>query len=275
MKFNKIGDENTPPMDRNIIIVVSKEDLNKLAPKKGKNIIWEVVKKLITITNPPIGLALETGELITNMVIKNSSGKPISHIGYDIDLANKLFKFEPGNPIPNKAYATISLMPEYYFSINSFHEKVQQMKHSALLELCASLGAKEINFVSGEINNKIIDVSVDANVPTELGMLGLKANMEKKLFNKAEMKIGITFGEKNKKIKDFDSPWIATEPTWQSMKKMRIENHVKTYSAEFNYIDDLGIDTTVSANLKEVGINIGGQFTEIKKIKISYQVLFW
>jgi hypothetical protein len=274
MKFEQKGNDNTDPMDRRIIIVTSKEDLEKNGtPQKNK--IWSTIKKGASIVNPLIGFALEAGELATSLVITNTSGKQIPHTGYDINVAKTIFTFEPGNPRKNTAYAMIEILPDQYFSLTSFHEKVKQMKLIALQELCANLGAKEINLTHCEIDGKTIDVSGEGTIPTELGMLGLQANVRKGIFKNAETKIGITFPEKNKKIKEYDSPWMKTEHTWQSMKKMRIENHIKEYHAEFNFTDDMGIDAKVAGKLGEIGIGIGGKFTEMKKIHFKYDVIFW
>ena len=78
-----------------------------------------------------------------------------------------------------------------------------------------------------------------------------------------------------KEIKEFDSPWLHTEPSWQNMYDLRRENHLQEMGVEFSYVDDMGINANLTSNFKLVGVNIGGSFSEMTKIRLSYRVIFW
>jgi len=58
------------------------------------------------------------------------------------------------------------------------------------------------------------------------------------------------------------------------MNNLRRNNHLQEIGAEFNYTDDMGINAELTAQLKVVGVNIGGSFSEITKIRLSYNVIF-
>jgi len=190
---------------------------------------------------------------------------------YTMTKAKELFKFPPNHPIPDMAYAMIDVYPEHYVPISIFHEHYKQSKHAAFIELCANLGAKEICIESAEINNKEIDVKVDARVLlTRLGLgLSISQNME------TGQTVVFEFSEKNSIKKDYDSPWLYAEPSWLSMNNLRRENHLQKLGAQFNCLDDMGINANLTANLLKFGINIGGSFHEMTKIRLSYKVVFW
>lgn len=60
-----------------------------------------------------------------------------------------------------------------------------------------------------------------------------------------------------------------------SMNNLRKNNHLTELGAEFTCLDDMGINTNLSAKLLGVGVNIGGSFKEITKIRLNYNVVFW
>jgi hypothetical protein len=190
---------------------------------------------------------------------------------YTITEARKLFKFPPNHPIAGTAYAMAELMPDTYATLSNFHEYFKQTKHTAFIKLCASLGAKEICIENVAINNKTIDLNTEASgLGQKTGLdISIKRNKET-----GEM-IVFSFGEGNNKIKEFDSPWINTEPTWQAMKELRCGSHLKSYEAEFNYADDMGINARLVTKFKGIGVDIGGNFTEMTKVNLKYRVMFW
>lgn len=65
------------------------------------------------------------------------------------------------------------------------------------------------------------------------------------------------------------------EPTWNTLQKIRLEKDVNNYTAEFSYVDEMGINADVAGSLNGIGLNIGGSFEEIKKKKYKFEVEFW
>jgi len=207
------------------------------------------------------------------LVLQDESKKMqlVNQPQYTIEKALQLFKFPPNHPIANTAYAMADVFPDHYIPISQFHQYFKETKHAAFIELCASLGAKEITIERAEINNQALDINGDIKTP--LSQLGLGINVKEN--RETGEKIAFKFSEENKGIKDYDSPWINTEASWRSMIKLRRDNHMSEVGAEFNCVDDMGINTGLTAQLQGVGVNIGGSFQEMTKIRLSYNVLFW
>jgi hypothetical protein len=208
-----------------------------------------------------------------SIMIVPDDGQPklIGVSTYTMRKALDLFKFPPNHPITNAAYAMVDVYPNHYVPLASFHEHYKQTKYAAFIELCASLGAKEICIESAEINEQILDVNTDIKTP--LAKLGLGINVREN--HETGQKIVFKFSEANRNIKGFDSPWLYTEPSWMSMNNLRRNNHLSELGAEFTCLDDMGINANLSLKLLGVGINIGGNFKEMTKIRLSYSVIFW
>jgi hypothetical protein len=192
-----------------------------------------------------------------------------------IEDAQKHFKFPPNHPQHNTLYGMCDILPDIYVPLSAFHEYFRQMKYSSFLELCASLGAKEISLEYADIENTSYKIDATSAIPTKLGELGLDASVDGSTNKNMSGKFTINFPEKNKAIKEYHTEWMETEPTWKSMKKMRIENHVESFKVEFNYTYDFGINASLAAKCVGLGFDIGGEFKEMKKIELKYNVIFW
>ena len=202
-----------------------------------------------------------------NEQLRFSKGIPY----YTVSKSLELYKFPPNHPIVNTVYAMIDIYPNHYIPFSQFHDYYKETKHAAFIELCAALGAKEICIESAEINSKNLDINGDIKTP--LLKLGLGLNIHED--HETGQKVVFSFSETNKGIKDYDSPWLYTEPSWKSMNILRRENRLLQLGAEFNCIDEMGIDVNLAGNIKLLGFNIGGKFSEMTKIKLSYRVIFW
>ncbi|MNY36873.1 hypothetical protein D3C86_1713920 [compost metagenome] len=76
-------------------------------------------------------------------------------------------------------------------------------------------------------------------------------------------------------LKDIDLPWLNSEPSWKAMKNSRLRGGRGNTRVEFNYKDSMGIDGKLAASIEKAGFNLGGSFTEMKKVKYIYDVEFW
>ncbi|MNG17912.1 hypothetical protein D3C84_1019320 [compost metagenome] len=59
------------------------------------------------------------------------------------------------------------------------------------------------------------------------------------------------------------------------MKNSRLRGGRGNTRVEFNYKDSMGIDGKLAASIEKAGFNLGGSFTEMKKVKYIYDVEFW
>ena len=166
----------------------------------------------------------------------------------DVEDAQKNFQFPPNHPQHNMLYAMCDILPNLYVPLSTFHDYIQDMKHSSFIELCASLGAKEIYYESDETDNKSFGINASSDTPVE------KVSIDGHKNNNTNKSLAYKFPEKNSNTnEDYQSEWLAVEPTWKSMKKMRINNHVESFIVNYNYTVDFGINADLAAKCKGIG----------------------
>jgi hypothetical protein len=166
----------------------------------------------------------------------------------------------------------VDVVPKVYVPLAQFHDYVKDTKQAAFVDLCASLGAKEVRIQSVVINGRALDVNGDISHP--LAEAGFSLNIKEN--SKDGTKIAMSFNQSNSQIRDAaDSPWISIEPTWRAMIKGRKEYGLETFTVEFNHTDDMGVDAKLAAKFAEHGANIGGSYREMTRVKLTYEVVFW
>ncbi|MEJ8597583.1 hypothetical protein JSO62_02580 [Riemerella anatipestifer] len=208
-------------------------------------------------------------------ILRDSYYKDVPFPIFDIEVARELFRFPPSHPRDGLSYATSEIESDLYVPISSFHKYMYESKMSAFTELCATLGAKTCKIVYAEENGKDVTVNFTGkNIPTSAGVLNSELNSNINRRNTQNADIFFSFPN-NKNISRYETVWMNGEPTWNALQKMRLENDVDKYTADFNYTDDMGITAKIANNLNGIGIDIGGKFEEFKKIRYKFEVEFW
>ena len=207
--------------------------------------------------------------------LKEIYKKKLPYPIFDLDEARSSFNFPPSHPQNGFVYATSEFDEYLYVPLSSFHRYMYESKMAAFVELCSSLGAKSCKVVYAEENGQVITSNlVLNNIPTNAGVLNTEANFSKSSKKNQNVDVYFSFPP-YKKITKYETKWMNGEPTWETLQKVRLQNSVENYSAEFNYADDFGVTADVANSLNGVGVKIGGSFSEFKKIKYLFDVEFW
>ncbi|WP_417619846.1 hypothetical protein [Oceanihabitans sediminis] len=269
--------KETKIYDRRIILIDSERNLNQFN-------INEYVKKILSkvrYNNLPKfvrrnSIVGTTVRVLENTINANIDLNNIAKAKIDYCLSN--FKFPPQHPQKGIVYSCTDMEPSYYFPISNFHKFTLDLKECAFIEMCAHLGAKEILLKEEKIDNvkRKINLEVE-NIPTQSGDFSSKLRNEQFKNSNTRDTTSFSFPKPSKKIIDeeYYNKWIDTEPTWKTLQKVRLENKVLEFIAEFNYSDEMGINSELAASLVGSGFNIGGEFNKIKKIERVYKVVFW
>jgi len=195
---------------------------------------------------------------------------------YELNNAKSLFDFPPQHPIDGTIYGCCDMEPDLYVPVASFHRYMYDLKMAAFSEMCASLGAKSCNVIFAEENGEKKSVTVDPpSIPTQAGNVGAKIKTEYSSSSKENANLFFSFPKNKKPVTKFKSNWLNGEPSWVALQKIRLENDVEKYTAEFHYEDEMGINFILAAKINEVKIEIGGSFEEMVKRKYVYEVTFW
>ena len=269
--------KETKIYNRRIILIDSDKNLNqfkmgeygkKILSKIKQNNLPKFLKEHLVIGN--------SVRILENTIKANIDLNDISKANIDYCLDN--FKFPPQHPHKGIVYSCTDMEPLYYLPIANFHKFTLDLKECAFIEMCAHLGAKEIILKEEKIDNVKSKINLEVeNIPTQSG--NFSSDLRNEQFENSNVKnsLSFSFPKPTKKLieEEYNSKWIDTEPTWKTLQKVRLENNVLEYIAEFNYNDEMGINTELSAKLINSGFNIGGEFNKIKKVERIYKVIFW
>lgn len=297
----KIVDKNEPIYNRRILLVdalenhpeynMAKSEIPLLALKNRQGLdsdgskktllMWQEKefsqKMIIKIINTPVDekkmqylsyLVAGIDYLVAG--IDYSEHSNIAFAPIDYSYAN--FRFPPQHPQKGIVYSCTDFDPNYYIPLSTFHQYSFDLKQSSFIKMCAHLGAKEIFLINEEIDNVVTNLNMEVEVMVASASLNTRAE-------KNEFKSNITHflfpKPSHKQTIPFQSKWIETEPTWETLQEVRLENNASSYNCELNYTDEMGVTADLAARYLKNGLNIGGTFEKIKKIKRNYKVIFW
>jgi hypothetical protein len=280
----KIVDNKTPIYNRRIILV---DDLEN-HPNFEKTFSEKTLPEFKRIKNSQSNIDnTEAYDLAKKNILERKNEEGIIYlINADLDRKRQKsdisfvpinysfenFIFPPQHPQKGIIYSCTDFEPNFYIPLSSFHQYSFNLKQSSFIEMCASLNAKEILLIDEIVDN--VKTNLDAKI--EIMESYNKLSAEFKLGEIKFDKTSFIFPKPNeKKIIQYESKWINCEPNWQTLQKLRIENNISEYTCELNYTDEMGVNIEMATKLKNNGLNIGGSFEKIKKIKREYKVVFW
>lgn len=267
--------------DRLIAIVATKETEEKLTnqtdwKKLGLDSLMVLGGSPIKSFGSPnnINLLKLAKTLFTNNIDPIYKTK-IPYPVFDFDFVRKNFRFPPQHPKDGVVYACSEFEPDLYIPLASFHKYMYESKMSAFNEMCAFLGAKTCRVIYEEENGTVVTTHIGAEkIPTNVGTVNAELDFASKSNHNQKAIVFFTFPEP-KEIVEFKSNWMNGEPSWNSLQKMRLERDVSIYTAEFSYLDEMGVNANLAGSLNGIGLNIGGTFEEIKRKKYKFEVEFW
>jgi len=269
----KIITQDTPLHHRRTILVADVTTLARYQKDNAKLKIKFPVLYPIGSLIMPFGVALaEAGsELLEMLSIKKLQNLSMG----EIDYCAENFNFPPQHPANGVVYSCPDYQSDFYIPVANFHDYTFQLKMSAFVELCSSLGAKKCSVLYAEENGKQISINSSASeIFTPTGAATAKLEFGKSHKNETTFNSEYDF-PKPKEIKEFLSKWVTSEPSWATLQRIRINNGITKSRVEINYSDEMGINAEFAGKLNRIGVNIGGKFNEIKKKKYVYEVEFW
>ena len=151
------------------------------------------------------------------------------------------------------------------------------------MKICNELGAKEAcvsYYQKNQTGTKVgVDVSVDGPAVQNYAGAKTQVDIAIKQTKKEKAEALMTFSE-SLFIGNPKSPWFASEPTWDAMKKARRNraNPLTEFTANFSYNDSFQVNVATKAALEKAGFKIGvntkTEFEEFKSINWTFKVTF-
>lgn len=216
---------------------------------------------------------------IADMIRRLFEEDGVSSVEVDVDDIRRNFEFPLGHPIGGVAYACADVEDDHYFPVSTFHRSVFERKHTAFLELCQHLGAKRVSLVTGDSSRSESDASLDLDgVPTDVGEFSASGKLKSGRGSKSNLKADVVFGRPGRLVREFDSPWIDTEPTWAWMKRRREDlanGEFESCRVSISHHDDCGVSFELAAKIEKAGFKAMISDREEFGRELQFDVEFW
>ena len=274
---------------RQFVVFALDSDIAKMEKESGSQSKVMINKALdIVPFILPVGFTAKLVAVGASMLVKEiyerysnteQSGIAISTLPFK--MAEKL-NLPIGHPRMNVLYVLNPASTNTYVPVSDFHSMIFESRTCELIKILNHLGAKKIDITHEIINNKNIgstEITADQDAPQ------VKTNKKEpeNITNKKIIDISANFGYHNNTTKkviysgNFDGgepkplpdnlAWYHQEQTWQQMVDSRLNWGAKNFSLELNYDEDFGINASLKVKLDDIGLEIGGNFTTIKKTR--------
>jgi hypothetical protein len=168
--------------------------------------------------------------------------------------------FPPGHPKYGVVYVAHPTKMNVYFPMSGFHRFVFEDKFREALDILMALGASNIKVehISGWSGD--ISAAAELKVPTKVDTVsafgGVEINQSSNLMFEANLS-----GHQTPELPE-DLNWYHHEPTWQSIALGRKKYGLKDFVLNVTYLDDLGVNAALKAEVLKVGLGIGGNFQD-------------
>ncbi len=239
--------------ERKIIICATAEGIQKLANSMNWKAFLNDLMEALSSNLPPIIVEiiarmpkLTIIDVIRKLINKDYSTIVLPFYTFELEEAKKAFSFPPFHPKDTLVYACCEFEPTFYAPLSQFHEIMYENKMNAFINMLIALKAKTIKSVYSKENGQEV-----------------KANIE------------YSFQKDDKPIEILENSWIESEPSWKNLQALRAQNKVNSYTLEFKYQNDMGINEEVAKLVEKLNLNIGGKFNKMVSRNYTFNIEFY
>lgn len=202
--------------------------------------------------------------------------KAFSYCVFDLQLVRSQFRFPMQHPIDGVVYSCCEAKPDLYVPLAASHRFMCEAKIAAFLELCAGLGVRRCAVAYAEEDGRDVTASAAAgNLPMLGGLVSGKIEGKVGSSAKESAHVMLELPFPRNPLQRVESGWIAGEPTWDGMQRMRLEGGVERCRVQLNYRDEMGVTAKVAAHLFGLGLEVGGEFEAFHSRHWLLDVEFW
>lgn len=219
--------------------------------------------------------------LLNNKNIKRTSKKlrrlcrrgeiPIPHLSVK-EAADK-FDFDKGHPIDGTSYILNPANNNHYIITSKINERYAREKQAVFKKIMATLGAKSVKLISGEIHSSKKSARKKLSVAAQdAGMTGIIIKEDK-----VQSETYMEFGEPDKLpyVPDELMHWCNVDPDLSTIVYSRLEAKLLKAGTSLTFTNTSGITVEACAKIKGLGIDVGGEAKEFHESSWKFDVEFW
>lgn len=170
--------------------------------------------------------------------------------------------FPVGHPRERVVYVGHPANPACYLPMADFHRSLFEHKVAEALRLVTSLGATEVavEHVSGWTS--ISDIGAGLVMPVSTTPVEVGVTVERATSKGHRVMSRMDLVPRHAPAVPDDLAWYAHEPLWREVARARLDAGLRSFRIDVKYTDDFGVHASLKAAVAEVGLEVGGSFTE-------------
>ncbi|CAN5393669.1 hypothetical protein BH10ACT11_BH10ACT11_04730 [soil metagenome] len=258
-----------PYVQRQLIVVVPNEVLmvepqarESLKKKANAEDRAEALLDAVREATGDAGLSVGVEQTVRGVMALREAGIEIRMVAA-IDAAKQL-ALAPGHPFHGTVYAGHPGIPNAYYPLAEFHQRVFEHKFDEAIELIMALGASHVQVERdegfGDSEAKALAVAFSSSGPVNPST-GFKAKSSAK--GKETQPKGLfeaTFPGSDNPSMPKAMVWWKSERSWQTLARARIRHHTAAFSLTLRYENDYGVNNELRRQVEAAGLEIGGRF---------------
>lgn len=176
-----------------------------------------------------------------------------------------LLDFPLGHPVHKVLYVGHPADPRRYIPMADFHRSLFEHKVAEAMRLLVGLGATDvqINHVSGWTSTWEVGVSGSRVVQGIREAVDAKAGKTREHSEQVGTKMVLR--PRGEPRLPADLVWYSHEPLWKAIAEARLSASLESFELDIIYKDDFQVNPKLGAKIKDIGLEVGGSFAELKE----------
>jgi len=185
------------------------------------------------------------------------------------------FRFDHGHPVDGAAYVLDPCVEDHYLAPAVANERLAQEKLAAFVQIAASLGARRIEIVSGEVLSRGAGANVDVPLDEAAGQVGLTARFDQKNSVARQVYVELDEPPLPPHLPEALARWTEVDPQLRALVQLRLNARPRTAKISLRFENTIDLDARAIAELASRKIGVGGEYRTLTASLWSFDVEFW
>lgn len=267
------------PEERRLVLIASEPKYRELMAQ----VDWRKVLAMVSGPMLGIGPALAASVYLAHSFreeqrhgllerLTTKGEVPIPHLGPRE--AVERFRFDHGHPLDGTAYVLDPCAPDHYLPPAIANERLAQEKLAAFVQIAASLGARRIEIVSGELLSRGGGGGVDVPLDEAASQVGLNARFERKDSIARQVYVELEPHDREPSVPEPLARWTEVDPQLRALVQLRLNARPKTVRVSLRFENVIDLDARAIAELENRKIGVGGAYRSLASSAWSFEVEF-
>jgi hypothetical protein len=165
----------------------------------------------------------------------------------------------PGHPREGVVYVGNPVDPPLYYPAAQFHRLTFEHKLAEAVRLLVALGATELEVRHVAGWSREVAGRIHVPIPSKGMVVG--GDGDERSSSSSALLFRATLDGGDPWLPD-DLGWYPHEPTWRQVADARMRHGLRDFELAVRYVDDFGVNGSLSVAAQKFGVSLGGAFEE-------------